>query len=147
MTIKAIETKYNGYRFRSRLEARWAVFFDAGEFWWEYEPEGFDIPGFGYYLPDFLIQIPALREHHAFCYVEIKPNDGKSYENYKKMLGELCDNKTVASLFIGPPDVGKWQTFTFTSEGQIDKYSNGMWHIPNGKSVYECCAAALSARF
>ena len=27
--MKAIETEYNGYRFRSRLEARWAVFFDA----------------------------------------------------------------------------------------------------------------------
>jgi hypothetical protein len=27
--IKTIETIYNGYRFRSRLEARWAVFFDA----------------------------------------------------------------------------------------------------------------------
>jgi hypothetical protein len=27
--VKAIETQYNGYRFRSRLEARWAVFFDA----------------------------------------------------------------------------------------------------------------------
>lgn len=29
MDIKPIETHYNGYRFRSRLEARWAVFFDA----------------------------------------------------------------------------------------------------------------------
>ena len=27
--IKAIPTEYKGYRFRSRLEARWAVFFDA----------------------------------------------------------------------------------------------------------------------
>ena len=27
--IKAIQTEYNGYLFRSRLEARWAVFFDA----------------------------------------------------------------------------------------------------------------------
>lgn len=27
--IKAIDTYYKGYRFRSRLEARWAVFFDA----------------------------------------------------------------------------------------------------------------------
>ena len=26
--IKSIETKYNGFRFRSRLEARWAIFFD-----------------------------------------------------------------------------------------------------------------------
>jgi len=50
--IKAIETKYKGYRFRSRLEARWAVFFDALEEPWEYEKEGFDT-GQGYYLPDF----------------------------------------------------------------------------------------------
>lgn len=28
-TIKAIETSYAGCRFRSRLEARWAVFFDT----------------------------------------------------------------------------------------------------------------------
>ena len=28
-TIAAIETEYCGYRFRSRLEARWAVFLDA----------------------------------------------------------------------------------------------------------------------
>ena len=28
-SIKPIETNYKGYRFRSRLEARWAVFFDA----------------------------------------------------------------------------------------------------------------------
>lgn len=27
--VKAIDTVYKGYRFRSRLEARWAVFFDA----------------------------------------------------------------------------------------------------------------------
>lgn len=51
--IKAIETKYNGYRFRSRLEARWAVFFDALEEPWEYEKEGFDLGEAGYYLPDF----------------------------------------------------------------------------------------------
>jgi hypothetical protein len=31
MKIKAIETRYKGYRFRSRLEARWSVFFDAME--------------------------------------------------------------------------------------------------------------------
>jgi hypothetical protein len=29
--IKAIETRYKGYRFRSRLEARWAVRFEHGE--------------------------------------------------------------------------------------------------------------------
>ena len=41
--IKAIETYYKGYRFRSRLEARWAVFFDAAGIKYEYEPEGFEV--------------------------------------------------------------------------------------------------------
>lgn len=50
--MKAIETHYKGYRFRSRLEARWAVFFDAMGLRWEYEPEGFELPS-GCYLPDF----------------------------------------------------------------------------------------------
>lgn len=50
--MKAIETEYNGYRFRSRLEARWAVFFDTLGIKYEYEPEGFDLDGV-YYLPDF----------------------------------------------------------------------------------------------
>lgn len=53
MAIKAIQTQYNGYRFRSRLEARWAVFFDALEIEYQYEPEGFDLGALGWYLPDF----------------------------------------------------------------------------------------------
>ena len=40
--IKAIETKYNGYKFRSRLEAKWAVFFDNAKIKYEYEPEGYE---------------------------------------------------------------------------------------------------------
>ncbi len=39
----AIETHYAGCRFRSRLEARWAVFFDAIGIEWQYEPQGFEI--------------------------------------------------------------------------------------------------------
>lgn len=53
---KAIETRYAGCRFRSRLEARWAVFFDAMGFEWEYEPEGFELST-GRYLPDFRLRI------------------------------------------------------------------------------------------
>ena len=41
--MKAIQTEYKGYLFRSRLEARWAVFFDACGVRWEYEPEGYDL--------------------------------------------------------------------------------------------------------
>jgi hypothetical protein len=62
--IKAIETRYKGYRFRSRLEARWAVFFDALGLTWRYEPEGFDLDGL-YYLPDFWVP-------EWDCWVEIK---------------------------------------------------------------------------
>jgi len=43
MAIAAIETRYAGCRFRSRLEARWAVFYDALGIDWEYEPQGFDL--------------------------------------------------------------------------------------------------------
>lgn len=53
MPLKAKETKYKGYRFRSRLEARWAVFFDVLGVTWEYEIEGYDLGDAGSYLPDF----------------------------------------------------------------------------------------------
>ena len=39
--LRAIETRYKGYRFRSRLEARYAVLFDSLKIEWEYEPEGY----------------------------------------------------------------------------------------------------------
>lgn len=56
--IPAIQTRYAGYHFRSRLEARWAVFFDAVGVPWEYEKEGFELNDeingvTGRYLPDF----------------------------------------------------------------------------------------------
>lgn len=53
-TIMAIETEYAGCLFRSRLEARWAVFFDALGIEWQYEPQGFDMDTFRY-LPDFFL--------------------------------------------------------------------------------------------
>lgn len=62
--LKAIETEYKGYRFRSRLEARWAVFLDAIDEPWHYEHEGFDLKC-GYYLPDFWM--PRMG-----CFFEVK---------------------------------------------------------------------------
>ena len=41
--IDAIETLYAGCRFRSRLEARWAVAFNALGIEWMYEPQGYEI--------------------------------------------------------------------------------------------------------
>ena len=65
-SIKPIETVYNGYRFRSRLEARWAVFFDALKVNYEYEPEGFELPSGNYYLPDFRIKCYGTRGDCTF---------------------------------------------------------------------------------
>lgn len=53
--IKVIPTRYSGIVFRSRTEARWAVFFDSVGLRWEYEPEGY-ILGDTAYLPDFLLR-------------------------------------------------------------------------------------------
>jgi primase-like protein len=66
--IKPIETHYAGYRFRSRLEARFAVILDAKGLHWEYEPEGFETP-WGRYLPDFRVELTP----GASCWLEIKP--------------------------------------------------------------------------
>jgi hypothetical protein len=63
-----IQTRYAGYLFRSRLEARWAVFFDALGLRWEYEPEGFVLPSGEKYLPDFCIHL-----RHGPLWIEIKP--------------------------------------------------------------------------
>ena len=43
-TIKAIETRYGGHLFRSRLEARWAMFFDLAGIPWQYELEAYELP-------------------------------------------------------------------------------------------------------
>lgn len=71
--LKPIETQYNGYRFRSRLEARWAVFFDSLSIPYEYEKEGFDLGDAGWYLPDFWL--PQQR-----CWVEIRPADQYDFD-------------------------------------------------------------------
>lgn len=65
MIPRAIETRYKGYRFRSRTEARWAVFFDALGVAWEYEPQGYVGAAGTCYLPDFLVD-------HSLI-VEVKP--------------------------------------------------------------------------
>lgn len=56
MNIKPIETHYAGHRFRSRLEARWAVFFDTLGLKWQYEPQGYTVgKAKRPYLPDFYL--------------------------------------------------------------------------------------------
>lgn len=68
--MKAIQTVYKGYKFRSRLEARYAVFFDALGLDWEYEPEGYELPDGTWYLPDFFVPKQAGVDNDLF--IEIK---------------------------------------------------------------------------
>lgn len=86
--IRAIQTSFKGYLFRSRLEARWAVFFDYLGLSWEYEKEGFDLPT-RRYLPDFWI---ADKDHPQFknagYWLEIKPF--MMSEEELNLLGELA---------------------------------------------------------
>ena len=90
--MKPIEAIYNGYRFRSRLEARWAVFFDELKIEYKYEVEGFDIDG-DWYLPDFWM--PEWN-----CWVEIKPDIPKLHE---------YDSDKKSSIFFQKNDYKRCQ--------------------------------------
>lgn len=112
--FRALPTAYNGYRFRSRLEARWAVFFDALGLAYRYEPEGFSLPpcrradcwahgtaagpvrqeerAFAY-LPDFYL--PTLA-----TWVEIKPA-APSEEELEKLMRLHCHTGQAAVLLAG----------------------------------------------
>src|SRR5581483_11404076 len=91
MRIKPIETKYRGYRFRSRLEARWAVFFDTAKIRWQYEPQGFDVGGTAY-LPDL------------HCYFEVKGTseyDMNLLQHFAHLIGK---DVVIAEGVVPDPD-------------------------------------------
>lgn len=91
MTITPIETSYAGYRFRSRLEARWAVFFTTLGIKWEYEPQGYTIgPNKTPYLPDFLL--PELQ-----TFVEVKGDADRLDIN---LLAELTASRDALFVLI-----------------------------------------------
>ena len=82
--LKPIPTTYAGCLFRSRLEARWAVFLDHLALEWHYEHEPFTLAPFGYqYLPDFYI--PELA-----AWIEVKPNDPDEEAQRKTDLFNYC---------------------------------------------------------
>lgn len=72
MLVQPIETRYKGYRFRSRLEARWAVFFDFLGIRWSYEIEGYQLKA-GWYLPDFKLHNVSMRGGKDGIWAEVKP--------------------------------------------------------------------------
>lgn len=96
--MKAIQTQYKGYKFRSRLEARFAVMFDALGLKWQYEPEGYDLGEAGWYLPDFYL--PDLD-----VWVEVKAKPLNAEEREKAFALSSFTNKPVVELCeIPDPD-------------------------------------------
>ena len=64
-SIKPIPTVFEGTKFRSRLEARWALFFTYLRVPYKYEPKRFDLE-FTKYTPDFCF--------NNRTFIEIKPD-------------------------------------------------------------------------
>jgi len=118
--MKAIETEYKGILFRSRLEARWAIFFDSFKLDWVYEPDCFILSNNQKYTPDFYLPKFDL-------YIEVKPSlwwqnidyHSKRYEIFEKNLLILSDD---------------FPSFRVNKLYQFDngeKYVNDVVFIPN----------------
>jgi hypothetical protein len=115
--IKALPTMYNGTLYRSRTEARWAVFLDElfkrPAFY--YEAQGYIVPGGNGYLPDFLLPGQSL-------YAEVKPAIDFDPEGVQKLrclvaghgkmrgavLPDIAPGQ-VRLLLIGPDHGETWE--------------------------------------
>jgi hypothetical protein len=89
VTAKPIQTWYANRRFRSRLEARWAVALDRLSIQWMYEHQGYETKA-GAYLPDFWL--PELN-----TFLEIKA--GWPTEEERVKLISLIENEATYGAF------------------------------------------------
>lgn len=111
MVLQAIETRYKGYRFRSRLEARWAVFFDALGVQWQYEPEGFDLDGV-LYLPDFYL--PQFDR-----WIEVKGHELEKGEKDWEKVARLA-TATGNPVYVTVGEV--WMPYNGDGSGELANY-------------------------
>lgn len=90
--IKSKPTIYNGTKYRSRLEARWAAFFDL--IGWRHQYEPYDLDG---WTPDFAIYGSASR----ILFLEVKPIVTKEYaKEYSLKIKNI--KPTVNAIMISP---------------------------------------------
>ena len=130
--IKAIQTEYNGYKFRSRLEARWAVFFDTLGIEYEYEPEGYELKNGMKYLPDFYL--PDLN-----LWVEVK---GFLTEYDEEKIRNFAIGKRVALLreIPNPKQDEIFNVISWSPYGENGKFLAGEMYsgeiCKNGEPMY-----------
>jgi hypothetical protein len=131
MTINAIETEYAGCRFRSRLEARWAVFFDALRIPWDYELQGYQLgEAKRPYLPDFYL--PA-----AGTWVEVKG------EMSRLDVGLLDD---AVNYPAGLPHPNPWGELTMLILGPVPEPDGAYVHTMLSRTVYAPCEKFCACR-
>jgi hypothetical protein len=157
-TFRPIETPYAGRLFRSRLEARWAVFYSAIGIAWTYEPEGYvldntdptllarlhqawDDPGLFAptiaYLPDFYL--PEQR-----CYVEIKPEPPTEEAGHKARLLAQQTGRRVF-IFFGQPGYHSDGGYPY---GQLSADSAHLYRPDDGWDNFYCwCVCPTCGRF
>ena len=152
--FRAIPTLYKSTLYRSRCEAKWAVFFDALGWKHVYEPEGFDLGPLGYYLPDFWIDhvMSSMDDYWKGWgfWFEIKGTDA-SEEEYQKLLTVCAETGHNGYMLQGYPD--REYTADKIQVAHHDKprvyRDHGLrWTAINGRDhLQAACLAAGSARF
>lgn len=146
--MKPIETVYKGYRFRSRLEARWAVFLDQADIPWEYEKQGYRLTDGSWYLPDFWIPLPppyAPGAVSAGYWLEIK---GQPPTNEEKTRCGLLARETshVVYLVSGPPGDEKTIWKWYCDGRLLWDGVTGEGGIPEPELHFWCTAARAGSR-
>ncbi len=137
--MQAIETWFDGYRFRSRTEARWAVFFKAAEIKFQYEPEGYVLNGTRY-LPDFYLPEEA-------CWFEVK---GQYPTAKEQEISQVLAVQTKKSAFIaiGEPRPDCWLIeFQSITGERVTLQAEKLGYLIGHDRVDKGFAAARSARF
>ena len=109
-SFQPITTTYRGHKCRSRLEARWLVFFDALQIRYDYEPEGFRLSSGQCYLPD--LWLPQVQ-----MWGEVKPNDDDekvviASDALAKAVGLAVGSGKPIVIFDGlPRDTNYWSIY------------------------------------
>ena len=139
--LNALETRYAGYRFRSRIEARWAVFFTRLGLDWEYEPQGYKVTWQG--------EVSAWNggTHHATggpAYLpghepRAAPPSFYLPDFHIPNLGLFLEVKPASPQVVDPEGVKKWQRFAGEVAMEWDRGRTAMLvgPIPNPDTVDE----------
>jgi hypothetical protein len=150
--LTGIPTTYAGVEFRSRLEAKWAAFFDLVGWKWTYEP--LDYPG---WIPDFMLagvprgilvevkpehqwpateaELGAIVTPHEILLIGEAPFLRRGAEG-GDLLGRICDRYTedaTSGLWQGA-EFGRSGTGAFGFGADFNSFHDRISGIHNGTS-------------